>query len=332
MPNNENDAFCQLNAKYSSSIEEIKEYKYLWHYTSTDGFLGIVKDNSLHFWFTRSDCLNDVSEGKNIMDLYKKTCDGLLHDKKIKIDFYNYIKDVDMSSYQFISYPLPSEEEHEHYSMLDYIECNAYICCFSKKEDSLDMWRYYSKSNGGYGLKTFSTLFEGIEEFESSDYDENAIFSKIHSYEVIYDDSKKKEMLEKIIQDAFSAYNQPSGTETENAEKAKQFIVRQLNTLQFQFKHECYSSEEEYRFVYYVPIEPPKGMKNKLPEIKFRNQNGRLVPYIEVVIESGDENLHEVSISPFESDITAVDTTREYLLHNKFNCNVRISQLPVRKN
>ena len=50
----------------------------LWHYTSGNGLMGIIRNDTrehgkLHFWFTRSDCLNDPSEGTHIKDLYKST-------------------------------------------------------------------------------------------------------------------------------------------------------------------------------------------------------------------------------------------------------------------
>ena len=54
------------------------------------------------------------------------------------------------------------------------------------------MWRYYSKGNGGYGLKCFSFLFEKYKEYEYSDYQEDAMFSLIRSYRVIYNDEEKR--------------------------------------------------------------------------------------------------------------------------------------------
>lgn len=64
----------------------------LWHYTSGNGLMGIVRDDpseygKLHFWFTRSDCLNDSSEGSHILDLYRNVCKVLFEEEKISSTF-----------------------------------------------------------------------------------------------------------------------------------------------------------------------------------------------------------------------------------------------------
>ena len=43
-----------------------------WHYTSADGLKGILTADGIRFWFTRSDCLNDESEGSGIFGVYEK--------------------------------------------------------------------------------------------------------------------------------------------------------------------------------------------------------------------------------------------------------------------
>lgn len=322
------DAMYELHKKYSCN-ENKYEFLNVWHYTNIDGFLGIIKDNSLHFWFTRSDCLNDISEGNHILDLYRRLCHNLFVAQKIDQNFYESIKNIEISSHHFINYPIPPKEGYVHDSILDCVPCDAYICCFSQKEDSLDMWRYYSKGKGGYGLKLYSILFDEYKEHESFEYNSNAIFSDIHSYKVIYDDQEKENILTKLILDVYSAFE---NSELPDREKeVKWFIASQLKKLQFQFKHNCYNSEQEYRFVYYVPCKIPDNLHNPLPVINFRTHNGMLVPYIEVVVQNGNNYLNDVLISPYEHNIIAKDIAEQYLSKHGFNCKVRLSNLPVRK-
>lgn len=312
-------------------LEEAYDYiSSLWHYTSADGLVGIVRDEQnehgkLHFWFTRSDCLNDTSEGKHILDLFKEVCVELLESESIDISFYNAIYNAEISNHQFVNFPTPSVEDCVHESVLDCVPCHAYICSFSLKENSLDMWRYYSKGNGGYGLNVYSSLFDEYKEYEFSDYDEKAIFSCIRSFKVIYDEELKKSKLKDIIIDTFSAYQNEK-----DDQRAIQFIQYRLKILQFQFKHNCYSSEEEYRFVFYLPYSKPKRLKNELPEIKYRVQNGVLVPYIDIVINNDNAYLNKVMISPFIENEYAVATTCDYLTQCGFNCKIIKSTLPVR--
>ena len=198
------------------------------------------------------------------------------------------------------------------------------------KEDSLDMWRYYSKGNGGYGIKCFSTLFDSYKEYEYSEYDENAIYCPPRSFKVIYDDNDKKEILTSIIKDTFSVFTQTESPEENRLLEAKRFIGNILQVYQFRFKHECFSSEQEYRFVIYVPVKKPEKLKNEMPSVKYRTQNGIVIPYIDITVDDGASYLKEVLISPFVDNKCASLTTEDYLSHCGFNCAVKKSQLPVR--
>lgn len=327
-------SFSDLYYKYNYDKSETI-FKPLWHYTSTDGLMGIInssKENfgKMHFWFTRSDCLNDISEGNHILKLYKSICEKLYTDGTINECFYNGIKDAEISAHMFINFPLPSDAPDEINSAIDLQPCHAYICSFSLKEDSLDMWRYYSKGEGGYGLKLTPFLFDDYFEFETGDYSEDKEFSMIRSYKVIYDDSEKERMLREIITDTYTAYQNSGEDEEYRIKESKHRIQYVLKTLQYRFKNECYSSEQEYRFVFYRPYSKPDLLKNELPPVKYRKQNDIVVPYIDIVVDKGNKHLEEVLISPFIKNPIALDTTCEYLAECGFNTKTRISQLPVR--
>lgn len=327
--------FRDLHKKYQFD-DNVFHFSPLWHYTSADGLVGIIRDvptehGRLHFWFTRSDCLNDTSEGTHILVMFRKVCVDLLRQGYISQEFYDCIISCSISYHQLINYPLPPSDDGTHNSILDCAPCHAYICSFSQKEDSLDMWRYYSKGNGGYGLQLNPFMFDSYRDYEYSEYDENAIFVKMCSYKVIYDDNEKIKMLNKIISDTFTAYQNENMSESEKADNAKHFIQFALKNFQFQFKHPCYASEHEYRFVVYLPYSKPGYLKNELPTVRYRVQNGMVVPYIDLVVENGTDYLKEVLISPYIENQNVLATTNDYLEHCGFYCKTRLSQLPVRK-
>lgn len=315
--------------------DNLPNYSPLWHYTSGNGLMGIVQNanseyRELHFWFTRSDCLNDTSEGTHVLDLLNKTCLELLDNGKISQAFYECLKDIEIPTSHFINFPIPSNDKYTHESVLDCPKCDAYICSFSLKEDSLDMWRYYSKGDGGYALKLFAFIFNDHIEYEHSDYDEKAVFSNISAYKVIYDEPTKISILENAILDTYRVYEQVKTTDSECEENAKGFIKYALKVFQFQFKHDCYASEQEYRFVFYRPCSKPELLQNDLPEIRYRSQNGVIIPYIDLAIEGGASYLSEVLISPFIKSKIVKKTTQEYLSQCGIDCEVRHSELPVR--
>ena len=327
-------SFGELYLKHRYDDQETM-FLPLWHYTSGDGLLGIIRNNAsdhgkLHFWFTRSDCLNDTSEGNHILDLYKTVCETLYSEHNINDEFYELVKDLEIPAHQFIHYPVPPEDGTTHSSVLNCIPCHAFICCFSMKEDSLDMWRYYSKGNGGYGLKCAPFLFDAYKEFEYSDYDEKAVFSMMRSYKVIYEKSEKISILREMVLDTFYAYQNSTDSKEISVKNAKGFLQRTLKVLQFQFKHECYASEQEYRFVFYRPYDKPNDLQNELPPVKYRLQNGVIIPYIDLVIENGECFLEEILVSPHIKSEFALDSTHEYIEQCGFSCKCQKSVLPVR--
>lgn len=326
--------FGDLYRKHDFEERQNDSYS-LWHYTSINGLTGIVKNDpkeygSLHFWFTRSDCLNDPSEGIHALELFREMCCELFEQKQIDQSFYECVKDLEIPDEQFIDFPIPARDGVHHSSMLDCVPCDVFICSFSLKRDSLDMWRYYSKGDGGYGLKCYPFIFDKLKEYQYSDFNENDTFSMISSYKVIYDYEEKKGILKEVILDTFTAYQNTGGSDSEKDNDARSFIQHALKVFQFQFKHECYATEQEYRFVFYRPRTKPKELKNKLPDVQFRCQNGIVVPYIDIVIEKEFAYLGEVLISPFIENKSAEDTTRCYLNQCGFKCDVKKSDLPVR--
>ena len=83
--------FNDLYRKHCSEELHTRFFE-LWHYTSADGLLGIIRNEpneigKLHFWFTRSDCLNDTSEGTHILLLFREVCSELIQKNIITQSF-----------------------------------------------------------------------------------------------------------------------------------------------------------------------------------------------------------------------------------------------------
>ncbi len=122
----------------------------IFHYTSPEGLLGIVKDKGLVLRFTRYDCVNDLSEGKDVMRCFEVACQASLEECSISPVFCDAIKDIELDRSAVMSFNIdksrlfegPGEDTAGAYEP---VKCEAYICCFSKDGDSLPMWNYYSK-------------------------------------------------------------------------------------------------------------------------------------------------------------------------------------------
>ena len=329
----------ELYKKYSH-IEDKKtnfytQYPFLYHYTNSSGLLGIIRNSSeekgkLHLWFSRSDCLNDPSEGCHIILLYKKICKNLVNDGQIDKSYYDLVSELELSKSVFFSYPLPEENKNTRSSMLDCTDCEAYICSFSLAEDSLDLWRYYAKENDGYCLKFSPYKFKAKRDYSFLEYNENVIFSNIQGFSVIYDDKEKEKMISELLIDTYNLYQNRYNFKLEN-ERFTNFLVNILKKYQFRFKHECYSSEKEYRYVFYRPMKKPTDLKNELPKINYRAKNGLIIPYLDIEIEKDAHYLREIMISPFNKNESAKDTLTDYVTNCGFGeIKISKSELPVR--
>lgn len=303
----------------------------IWHYTSANGMNGIIQKNGiLHFWFSRSDCLNDTSEGKEINDYYQMACLLLLQKGEISEEFFDCIKDLNASVTRTFEFPLASTTEAHTYAKVCRAECEAYICCFSLQADSLDMWRYYSKSDGGYSLQFDATLFDYWGKTLYSNPLQYPKYAFIESMKVVYNPAEKRELILNIIKKVYSAFSIDK-TETGRHAASRYIIESELQRLQFKFKHECFASEKEYRFVLYLPKKKPTDMCQDLPSIQFRTMNGVIVPYIDLEIPNGNELLQNLLVSPFIIETAKENALRSFLDSRGFhNCNIAFSSLPVR--
>ena len=103
--------------------------------------------------------------------------------------------------------------------------------------------------------------------------------------------------------------------------------VEKLGKYKFKFKHECFSSEEEVRGIYYVPHNDEKLPKEKKNIIRYRSQYGMIVPYIEMSFPR--EAIKEVRIAPNASEDAAA-SIKNYLKANNPGTHVKQSELPIR--
>lgn len=299
----------------------------LWHYTSAKGLNGIIRENGkLALFFTQSGCLNDYSEGDDVLQCYRETCSRLWKTKRIDDAFYRVIKDVGVPEFRRIKYRIPDPDSGNIPLVLfDEVKCDVYICCFSMKEDSLDMWRYYSKSDGGYALGLSRDMF-----FKEATADLNGVISHMTSCKVIYSTEEKIALLSEKIVRVYSAFLNDKEV-NDPMDMAKRILQSHLECFQYQFKHECFSSEQEYRFLIYLPHTIPDQVHQELPKASFQMRNGVVVPYIECEIKNGNDNLLNVMISPYVSEKYAESTTKAFLKSRGFaKCSVTKSTLPVR--
>ena len=231
------------------------------HYTSPEGLEGILTKKEI--WFSNTKFLNDSSENNYIYSLFPRYCDTYsecLLDQK-------YFKIINTIADQYLQ---------RDYCCIDgnrlWAE-NIFVASFSKDNDNLTLWNYYTKNSEHLGYNV---------TFQNQPFDIQPPYFKYIYGEVIYDNIEQKELLKKIIIKYNEIY-QNNKTLIENDKNVKDnFIFQFINIIELYnifFKHPKYGNEKEYRWALYN-ISNYAGLGPN-----YRIHKGIFIPYIKVPFE-----------------------------------------------
>lgn len=295
-------------------IENYNESDIIYHYTSPMGLLGIVITDRIVLRFSKLDCLNDISEGKHVLEIYGNICKELHEENRINDCFYEEIIKIELDNREaFIT-----KDQKDNVANGVFLDADKYICCFSKKRDLLPMWNYYSKA-GKYEGYNIGINCESIMQMDKDiDDGQKHIFQLL---QVIYSDKEKKEIIRKVIEDVYKPYNEG----LIEIKTVKSLISQVLTNYSIIFKNSCFQHEEEVRAVLTIP----KEREHSKYEIKYRTVNGYIVPYIDVNFVK--ESIREITIGPLLKDNVAENALNDFLKNSGYSdIQVYKSNIPVR--
>mgnify|MGYP000145126450 FL=1 len=266
-----------------------------YHYTSPEGLMGILKNREI--FFTDAEFLNDASERKNInedLNRFWARCKKDYEERFIRV-----LSDIRVNAY-----------EDYRFGTIDKAykgkACRYFVLSASKDSDSLSMWKYYAK-NGSYngyniGLDTLALQDTWINR-------EQGIAIEYGS--VIYEDDEKYYQIKEAVNHIYESWIQYEYSDKLDEKIRGEFETWvSLNSLFF--KHESFSTEEEYRYVAVVPTENIKILSyttengSNVQMYNFRAVDGVLTPYIKVPIWGTDDldlkatfwNVASIGIAP----------------------------------
>lgn len=277
----------------------------IYHYTSAYALKSIVQ--SKNFWITRSEYLNDTSEQGEIIRLLR----GFFkNDGRMKVEVQNFI-----------------ESKLTNF-LKDY---NYYILSFSKSNDSLPLWNYYSENDGfniGYDLNEIMGIMESY--FQNIDPETQVVNSQIEY--VKYGDTNDKLSIE--IRELLLPFIHFTEEDLKNEQKVKTIenVVLELANKSFSIKNSAYSSEEEERIV----VITKKDSKVTLQE-EFRVYEGAFIPYI-IFNKEGDIKyklpIKSIKINPYQKMDMAKESLLYMLNHSDYKeitiDDISTSQIPSR--
>ncbi len=318
------NAMIEASKAIKKAFVDVRAKK-LCHYTSPDGLMGIFNNSSPTLFFSQYDSLNDTKERKDIFEILKKYCDKQLKQGKMSQELYDKITLIPQSDLFGITRKINEELTLENGEVVKDItafadeECYTYICSFSKNNDSLPMWRMYSKAEH----------YEGFcIEFSAHAFSHSQYYRKGFTMElvkVIYDERKKMDLIDGVLSPIMALYDTAA---TKDKESLLSIVKVMIRDFQFTFKNKSFSYEEEIRAVLHIPKTLTTGIE-QISERKYRQSNGLIVPY--VIYRMDSVSAITVTIAPTIKEEIAINNLKDYLCSKKLNhINIITSDIPIR--
>lgn len=318
-----------------------QEYNRLFHYTTWDGLLGILKTQSL--WATHFKFLNDYSElylckeklVEYVTPVVKEQFVALISKQKdieskiIEKGGLDQVAKHDARAFVNAAYSATGEEIY----ILSF--CGEGKYDYVNTNGLLSQWRGYGQG-GGVAIVFNTREFEKILEIESGRY----LYALGYIGDAIYSDDEtklKNELSEDFISISEHVKNMllnisNNNFEPPDASNAFPSFIKCIS----RYKHRGFSEENEVRVVCLPTNIDAEYQKladehNTIPqpekERKFRIRNGKSVPYIEL-FDSIDITLpiERIIVGPHSDKDLRAASLRVML--RKTNIEISISEIP----
>jgi hypothetical protein len=239
----------------------------IYHYTTGEGFLGIVESGEL--WLTNTEFVNDISE-----------CNALQ-------------QEMDLFGIDELTFNRYVDKWWKYYSRRNNERNNYYIASFSKEPDSLEQWRAYGDVCIGFRAERLKKSGFSLHE---------CVYSKEEIKSWLLKRAKAKEwMLDEP--DRTISYVRDGVATTRYEEGRDRAAFSLIFEASIKLKHSCYRNEKEVRLLavsnhnWRYPNSP--FMYEKDPPIYFRRHPGFrvAVPYVKFFLptlpEGGEYDFSE---------------------------------------
>lgn len=295
-------------------LTELEEGDKLFHYTSAEGLQGILGGE---FWVTESHFLNDITEFHVATDIFEEVINrniknGIIKEKLIKA----VCKGVKTLVDDDITF-----DEQSGYD-------GDYVISFCLDRDSILMWSEYSNFCG-YSIEfDFEAL---IHSFSDTD--------RIIHGKVVYNHEEQISLMEQIIEkeifeiyplckylDSWEDFNKISDDQIREVASQLETYVYHYNMF---FKKECFSGENEYRFVFMCKHNGISDQYFKKESQYFRVKDNVLIPFVKKKLSSLD-SVNSILIGPKNNSDIAEKGVKHFLRYHKIKAKVEKSEMPLR--
>jgi hypothetical protein len=267
----------KVNELMDRSVAELQvpEAPTLFHYTDTEGLLGILKTAEL--WASDIRCMNDATELSYSISLFQKSAQH----QKISNDHGDFFREI------------ISEVADNLLNVF-----RIFAVSFSELHDDLAQWRAYGSSTGCYAIGFDFAPYRYPRSLR------NALADNTMLVKVIYDADDQVRLLQSVInlinEGAVHLHQEfLKGRFGDPDEDMKRSLVTDFSSfrtlsvadLLLRFKHPEFHAEKEWRLVNFV-IDPDAKLGNgelALPR-SYRIRRGALCPYVQLQFPTDDRS------------------------------------------
>lgn len=268
----------------------------VYHYTSLEGFIGIIKSQSI--WMTEFSYLNDRREVRYGMDLLI----GVIQ----RIQRKTSRKDVKglLSTWA---------------SQLSGSKNRVCITSFSGEGDSLSQWRAYGPVAVGLPVSDLS-LHVDQSRFQPIEYNQR----------------RQRKLVETYVNHLISAFQLDVDENRLNRIPDVYHKHERLLELAVFFKDPAFRSEKEYRLAYIDYPEVLESIGMRSPPRLFRAARGKIIPYVPSteILRSKDRDfplkISEIVLGPESDDLLEQGVCELLSEYGLADVNVRRSLVPLR--
>lgn len=258
----------------------------LYHYTSLHSLMGMIEKNNL--WMSKGNFLNDSSELVYFSNVLKSAISKMEIQRETE-RWQLFMRELEDSMNRFLEGIEGSGFE-------------VYIFSLSYTQDSLALWYNYAKGEGyNLGFNAEDLLQKAAAFPDESDV--------LHGL-VVYDRQEQEVILMNFLLETFKRVVQYEPDEIKKA--LPDHFLSVIAMCAIFFKDPAFKSEEEYRIAYM------NTSGNMHPAVRFRAQNGVIIPYIAVDFEERLPISH-ITIGPKNNIDIAKRGMEHYLKSNGFN-------------
>lgn len=291
--------------------------KYLYHYTSQTGLLGILNTGTL--WMTNILYLNDSSEFKHTLDLVKSE----LSEQKKQIP---PCPSLERCRSEYSPEEIITVDIHDTFNIIGDVVDNiyrldvkeeSYVFSLSERKNDLSQWRGYCPREGGFCIEfDYDSLLSVIKNTK-----------RCTLKKCIYDPKEKNDLVKFILDFVITSFK--SNIKMDSY-KASSEVLNKINEYSSCIKHESFIFEDEHRII----------IKNHSYEMKYcemdylKHCEGKsmIIPYIIYRPVDKDDKLpiSKIIVGPTPHPELSKSSVDRLLKSNRYDIEVEISKIPYR--